>query len=114
VLPDLSLNTPATLGKDEWSRLVTRYFRTPTTELERRRDELFRMTSVDQPEDAEDELDLEHHRRVRSENMMVTRARLSVEYERKEAARRVREWRARDMWLEKLPRAQLSLVDNRE
>ena len=114
VLPDMTLNTPAALGKEEWARLVARYFRPPSTELEQRRDELFRMASVDQPEDAEDEMDLEHHRRARSENMLVTRARLSVEYEKKEAARRVREWRARGVWLEKLPRAQLSITDNRE
>ena len=113
-LPDLSLNTAASLGKPEWERLVSRYFPTPTTELEQRREELFRSVVLDQPESADDEQDLEYHKRVRTENMLVTRARLSVEYEQKEAARRTREWRSRGVLMETLPRAQLSLVDNRE
>jgi len=113
ILPDLTVITPESIGKDAWEQLKTRYFPSPSTELEQRRDELFRQLVLDQPDDAVDELDLEHHRRVRSENQLVTRARLSVEYERKESARRVREWRSRGLWMEKLPRAELNIVDNR-
>jgi hypothetical protein len=51
--------------------------------------------------------------RNRVENQLITRARLSVEYERKEAARRTREWKSRGVWLSKLPPPELQLVDDR-
>ena len=49
----------------------------------------------------------------RTENQLIVRARLSVEYEQKEAARRFREWRRRGVWIEKLPPPALELIDNR-
>jgi hypothetical protein len=114
VLTDLTQRTATKLGPEGWDQLKSAYFRKSTTQLEQLREELFSSIETDGPADAEDELDLYHYKRTRNENMLVTRARLSVQYEDKEAARRNREWRQRGVWLESLPRPQLNIVDRRE
>jgi len=114
VLSDLTQRTASALGPEGWEQLKSAYFRRPTTTLEQLREELFSQIETAGPEDAEDELDLYHYKRTRNENQLVTRARLSMRYEDKEAARRNREWRQRGVWLENLPRAQLNVVDRRE
>lgn len=114
VLRDLSSYSASSMGEEEWSKLVSRYFKKSKTELETQREALFSMMESQKVDEAEDELDLYHFKRTRTENMVVTRARLAVEYEQKESARRVAEWRSRGVWLEALPRAQLNLIDRRE
>jgi hypothetical protein len=114
VLTDLTLRTASALGPEGWEQLKAAYFRKPTTTLEQLRLDLFSQIETAGPEDAEDELDLYHYKRTRTENQLVTRARLSMRYEDKEAARRNKEWRERGVWLESLPRAQLNIVDRRE
>jgi hypothetical protein len=114
VMTDLTLRTASALGPEGWEQLKAAYFRKPTTTLEQLRLDLFSQIETAGPEDAEDELDLYHYKRTRTENQLVTRARLSMRYEDKEAARRNKEWRERGVWLESLPRAQLNIVDRRE
>lgn len=112
-LRDMSLNNTQSMSRPDWDKLVASYFRPATTGLERQRDELFDSVVLEGPENAEDEVDLYHHKRVRTENEIVARARLSVRYEQKEAARRVAEWKSRGVMLEELPRAQLNVIDRR-
>ena len=97
----------------DWDELVKKYVRTPSTTLEKERDTfLGNMERFDWTE-AATEMELYTHNRERTENQLIIRARLSVDYERKESARRSREWRRRGVWIEKLPMPALELIDNR-
>lgn len=113
-LRDYTQSNVSSMSREEWDRLVQTYFRTPTTDLERERQQLFSQVDLNSPELATDELDLYQFKRVRTENEIIARARLSVRYEEKEAARRSKDWKRRGVWLEDLPRAQLGVVDKRE
>ena len=93
--------------------MVKKYVRTPSTTLEKERDTfLGNMERFDWTE-AATEMELYTHNRERTENQLIIRARLSVDYERKESARRSREWRRRGVWIDKLPMPALELIDNR-
>jgi hypothetical protein len=94
----------------EWDALVEKYRKTPVTVLEHERERMFSQLEYNNIEDTRAEVDLYDFKRTRIENQIVSRAKLSVRYEQKEAARRAREWRQRDVLLQKLPSPQLSLM----
>ncbi len=65
-------------------------------------------------EEVENEADIASLKDALMDVQLVTRAQLINEYERKEAARRERSWRARGVLLEDMPTAELSVEDSRE
>jgi hypothetical protein len=101
------------MSAGEWDKVVKKYVREPSTDLERERDEFLGNMEHSSWKDATSEIELYAFHRDRTENQLIIRARLSVEYEKKEAARRFREWRRRGVWIEKLPPPALELIDNR-
>lgn len=94
----------------EWDSLVEKYRKTPITVLEHEREKMYSQLEYNNIEDAKTEMDLYAFKKNRTENQIISRAKLSVRYEQKEAARRAREWRQRGVMLEDLPSPQLSLM----
>jgi len=82
----------------------------PKTILETHRHKLLSVTEEFRLEDCSDLDELETFKRQRLDSSIVTRARLSTQYEQKESARRAREWRQRGMILEELPAPVLNIA----
>eukprot|EP01038_Epipyxis_sp_PR26KG_P005458 gene5458-7554_t len=77
--------------------------------LERARNNWFKRFEYVERPDPENELRLKLFEQNRLEAEIVVQARLGSLYENKEAARRLREWRRKGTWLEKMPRAELAV-----
>ena len=95
----------------EWGEIIKKYLRQPTTALEEERQELLSSLEFVSPEQLTSEHELSAFKRNRTETELLARARLAVMYERKEAARRSREWQRRGMVLDSLPAPALELDD---
>lgn len=95
----------------EWGEVIKQYIKEPSTPLEKERQELLASLEYHSPETLSTEHELSAFKRNRTETELLARARLAVMYERKEAARRSREWQRRGMALESLPAPALELDD---
>ena len=109
---DGSASEPSHGTSSEWKALIDTYIRPPSTPLESERHELLRSLEFHSPEELSTESELSAFQRARVETELLARARLSVAYEQKEAARRVREWERRGVALDSLPAPALELTDN--
>ena len=108
-----SSTTAADTGiSSEWKAVIEKYIRPPNTPLEAERQELLRSLEYHAAEDLSTEAELKALQRTRIETELLARARLSVVYEQKEAARRAREWGKRGVSLDSLPAPALELKDN--
>ncbi len=86
----------------------------PKTILEKHRHSILSVTEDFRLEDCTDLDELETFKRQRLDSSIVTRARLSTQYEQKEGARRAREWRQRGVILEELPPPALNIAEKNE
>eukprot|EP00596_Hydrurales_sp_CCMP1899_P004524 CAMPEP_0119036158 /NCGR_PEP_ID=MMETSP1177-20130426/3687_1 /TAXON_ID=2985 /ORGANISM="Ochromonas sp, Strain CCMP1899" /LENGTH=255 /DNA_ID=CAMNT_0006995579 /DNA_START=1273 /DNA_END=2040 /DNA_ORIENTATION=- len=103
------------MSKEQWAQLKRKYVRPPINTLERERDSMLTKMETSTFREADNEKDLSIIRGTRDENEVIIRARLSVRYEEKEAARRQVLWRSRDIYTaEQMPDPELKLVDERE
>ena len=85
----------AKMSPQEWKETVAKYYKEPVSALEKDRDEFFRSMEPAEVEQAEDEAELYAFHRVRTENEVILRARLQLQYDQKEAARRSADWKKR-------------------
>lgn len=83
------------MSPEEWKQTVAKYYKEPVTALDKDRDEFFRSMDPAEVEEAEGEAELYAFQRVRTENEVILRARLQLQYDQKEAARRFAEYKRR-------------------
>lgn len=80
--------------------LALKQYKQPATVLEKERHRIFSMTEICRIEDVTTEEELNDFKRNRLENELITRARLNVDYERKEAALRIKQWKDKGLWVD--------------
>lgn len=85
----------AKMSPQEWAETVAKYYKEPVSALDKDRDNFFRSMEPVEVEQAEDEAELFAFHRVRTENEIILRARLQLQFDQKEAARRAADWKKR-------------------
>lgn len=112
-----SVKVKKTLRDDDpakWQRLIEQYMPNPKTELEKERHEELANVLAWSWDDCVSEADLKSTHRDLIDSQLLAKAKLATIYDKKEGARRSREWANRKMMLDELPTAELQVVDNRE
>lgn len=97
-----------------WQKLIEQYVPAPTTELEQIRHEELRKVLLWSWDDCLTEQDLKSTQRDLVDSQLLAKAKLSNLYNKKETARRSKEWKDRKVMLDDLPTVELQVVDNRE
>jgi hypothetical protein len=100
-------------GSSEWESVFNKYIPQPRTELERLRNRFLAQMeySGDTPADLTTEAQLKDYQNARVEAEVMVRARLTVLYERKEAARREEDTQKRQLMFDELPALQAPIIN---